>query len=99
MFKYCACFSNQLILIGSQENYGNGCLYACPTNCLNGECDTYAGHCPSCLPDYHAQRSVGCCSSSSSATASASCGKSSSAICSSWTCSTISRIYVTNIFS
>lgn len=47
--------SNYSILIGCQGNYRNGCLYACPTNCLNEECDAYIGHCLSCLPGYHGQ--------------------------------------------
>lgn len=44
--------------IGCRYNYGDGCLYACPTNCLNGKCDEHTGHCLSCSAGYYGQYCV-----------------------------------------
>lgn len=41
--------------IGCRGNYGVGCLYACPTNCLNGKCEEHTGHCLSCSAGYYGQ--------------------------------------------
>lgn len=49
LYKY----FDHLIVIGCQGSYGDGCLHICPTNCLNGMCDTYTGRCLSCLSGYY----------------------------------------------
>lgn len=41
--------------IGCRGNYGDGCLYACPTNCLNGKCEEHTGHCLRCSAGYYGQ--------------------------------------------
>lgn len=46
-------YFDHLIVIGCQGSYGDGCLHICPTNCLNGMCDTYTGRCLSCLSGYY----------------------------------------------
>lgn len=40
---------------GYHGSYGDCCMYPCPQNCLNGECDAYTGHCRSCISGYSGQ--------------------------------------------
>lgn len=48
-------FVDNLILIGCRGSFGDGCQYACPTNCLNGNCNAYTGYCLECPPGYYGQ--------------------------------------------
>lgn len=46
-------FFHFIFWIGCRGNYGDGCLYACPRNCLNGNCDAFTGHCLNCSSGYY----------------------------------------------
>lgn len=48
-------FVDDLNLIGCRGSFGDGCQYACPTNCLNGNCNAYTGDCLKCPPGYFGQ--------------------------------------------
>lgn len=54
-FNQLGFFFDNLILKGYHGSYGDCCMYPCPQNCLNGECDAYTGHCRSCLSGYSGQ--------------------------------------------
>lgn len=45
----------ELEVYGCRGSFGDGCQYACPTNCLNGNCNAYTGDCLKCPPGYYGQ--------------------------------------------